>query len=108
VVVGDANGKTKLALKLPKKAKLSVSADQQVYSIASGSRNLAVLVVDVDRQGVRMVHNLRLVFPSVKIVAVTNDADKALRARRYGATAVVVSSQPAPVVSALVSALLGK
>ena len=68
------------------------------------------LKVDIDRQGLAMVHNLHTVFPQVRIVAVTSHPAKLVKARRFGAAAVVLagSGDTNQIVSATVSALLGR
>ena len=89
-----------------------ISADGHVFDVTGvSSSHVAVLVVDVDQHGVNMVHNLHIVFPPVKIVAITNKPGNVLRARRYGATTVVFGSDPATtnsIVSGFVNALLVK
>ena len=48
--------------------------------------------MDVDQYGVRMVHNLHLVFPTLKLIAVSSDSAKLARAKRFGATIVLPKS----------------
>jgi hypothetical protein len=53
------------------------------------------------------VHNLHILFPTVKLVAVTTKSSTADRARRYGATTVVLSSNPTgKLVSSFIDPLL--
>ena len=82
---------TKLPKQLPTSLKVAqrfVSGDETTSFViaASKSRNVQIIVVDADEYGARMVHNLRLVFPGIKIIAIANDPTKAARARANGAT----------------------
>src|SRR5205823_925259 len=71
LVVGDSSQRS-LALSVPK-AKLTVTPETKVWDTTFWSRNVAVVVVDLDKQGLALVHNLHTVFPSVRIVAVTKN-----------------------------------
>jgi hypothetical protein len=109
LVVGDRSRDT-LAVKVPRaKATVTVTPDSKVWDTTYWSRNVAVVVVDVDRQGLAMVHNLHTVFPSVRIVAVTKSPGKVVDARRFGASAVVLAGPATSrLVSATVASLLGR
>ena len=68
-----------------------------------------MVVVDIDKQGAAIVHNLHTVFPSVRIVAVTKYPAKVEKARRFGASAVILGGQATPqIVSSVVSSLLSR
>jgi uncharacterized repeat protein (TIGR02059 family) len=110
LVVGDGSARDTLAVKVPKaKATVTVTPDEDVWDTTYWSRNVAVVVVDVDRQGLALVHNLHTVFPSVRIVAVTKSPNKVVQARRFGASAVVLAGPAtSQLVSATVSSLLGR
>ena len=105
IVVGNAAGRSNLRLKLTAKANVVVVANGQVFDITGSQRRVAALVVDVDQYGLAMVHNLHIVFPSVKIVAVTTESAKVAKAKSAGATSVVFTSKSAS-MSNLVSGLL--
>jgi len=108
LVVGDGSRRDTLSINVPK-AKVMVTPDTKVWDTTFWSRNVAVVVVDVDRQGLALVHNLHTVFPSVRIVAVTKNPAKVVQARRFGASAVILSGPAtSQLVSATVSALLGR
>jgi len=108
LVVGGSSHRATLALHVPK-AKVMVTPDTKVWDTTFWSRNVAVVVVDLDRQGLALVHNLHTVFPSVRIVAVTKNPAKVVQARRFGASAVVLSGRAtSQLVSATISALLGR
>ena len=104
IVVGDAKGHSSLALKVEPNMEVVVTSDSRVFDVAGSSRNVAVIVVDVDAQGVKMIHNLHIVFPSVRIVAVTSHASDAVAAKRYGATYVVIGTSTPGATGAFVSA----
>jgi hypothetical protein len=107
VVVGDNSGKSNLSLKLQSNVKVQTVAMPTVYKATTAIKNAdVVLVVNIDQQGVHMVHNLHIVFPAAQIVAVTNSATNAVRARQYGATAVVLGGGTNGVVSGVVDSLL--
>jgi hypothetical protein len=105
VVVGNAAGQSGLSLKLKPNATVVVAPNGSVFDVTGSQRRVAALVVDVDKYGVAMVHNLHIVFPSVKIVAVTSDAGKVPAAKKAGASSVVYASSAAS-VNGLVSGLL--
>ena len=109
LIVAGGSPKTTIKVKVPK-AKVQNTAIANVFNTTFWSRNVAVVVVDIDRQGLAMVHNLHTVFPQVRIVAVTKDPAKLMKARRFGAAAVVLagSGDTNQIVSAAVSSLLGR
>ena len=108
LVVGGSSRSATLALDVPK-AKVMVTPDTKVWDTTFWSRNVAVVVVDLDRQGLALVHNLHTVFPNVRIVAVTKNPAKVVQARRFGASAVILAGPAtSKLVCATVSALLGR
>jgi methionine-rich copper-binding protein CopC len=60
--------------------------------VASKSRNVQVVVIDVSRYGLRPVSDLRLVFPSIRIVALAADLKTQLKAQQAGATVAMPRS----------------
>jgi hypothetical protein len=98
LVVGDT-----LAVSV-RRANVSQTSAAKVYEATFWSRDVGVVVVDVDRQGLALVHNLHTLFPGVRIVAVTTNPGTVAEARRYGAAAAGRSRS----LSAAVSALLGR
>ena len=56
---------------------------------ASPSRDVRVVVVDLDERGVGLVRDLRTVFPDVRLVAVGGDAPMRGAAMRAGAGAAL-------------------
>jgi hypothetical protein len=106
LVVGSGIGSMKLVVP---KAKVTVTSSSTVYDTTFWSRNVAVVVVDIDKQGAAIVHNLHTVFPSVRIVAVTKYPTKVEKARRFGASAVILGGNATPqIVSSVVSSLLSR
>jgi len=97
------------SIKLKPRAKIVTTSSVALFDRSFLARNVAVIVVDVDREGVRTVHNLHILFPTMKLVAVTTKSSTADRARRYGATAVVLSSHPTgKLVGSSIDLLLGR
>ncbi|HTZ05171.1 MAG TPA: PASTA domain-containing protein [Gaiellaceae bacterium] len=101
---------TQLPKKLPNGTKTAqrvvAGSDSSTFTIAANRRrNVQVVVVDVDEYGVRLIHNLRLVFPGVKLIAVTNSPAKAARARRFGANVVLTKAAVKTKLAKTVSAL---
>jgi hypothetical protein len=106
LVVGSDTGSMKLVVP---KAKVTVTSTSNVYDTTFWSPNVAVVVVDIDKQGAAIVHNLHTVFPSVRIVAVTKYPAKVEKARRFGASAVILGGEATPqTVSGVVSSLLSR
>ena len=104
LVVGSGTSSMKLVVP---KAKVTVTSTSTVYDTTFWSRNVAVVVVDIDKQGAAIVHNLHTVFPSVRIVAVTKYPAKVEKARRFGASAVILGGTTTPqIVSTVVRSLL--
>jgi CheY-like chemotaxis protein len=96
-----------VSLDLRSRVTVLVVRDREVFDRAAAVRaGVAALVLDVDREGIPLLHNLHIVFPDVPIVAVTAQAGKAVQARRSGAAAVVVTTAPNDVVSGVVDSLL--
>jgi len=61
-------------------------------------RNVQVVVVDVDRLGLGLVRGLRTVFPTVRIVALSNNRGVLARAKKAGANLAFARSTPDPKV----------
>ena len=66
--------------------RLTVTTTQSLFSmIASTTRNVQVVVIDVDRLGIQPIRDLRLVFPNVRILALTANSSVQRQARQAGA-----------------------
>jgi DNA-binding LytR/AlgR family response regulator len=59
------------------------------FGLAAGGANVGVIVVDVDEFGAALVRDLRVVFPNVKIVAVSSSRALRQAAKRSGANATL-------------------
>src|SRR5262249_18508483 len=76
--------------------KVSHTTSANVYEAAFWSRDVGMVVVDVDRQGLALVHNLHTLYPGLRIVAVTRSPAKAAVARRARAAPTVLRERAAP------------
>jgi hypothetical protein len=76
-------------------ARVVPAVGEDTWALAgSQERNVQVIVVDVDRYGLQLVRDLHTVFPSLKIVALTNDPRRLAQAVRAGAAVAVPRSTP--------------
>ncbi|CAB4689462.1 unannotated protein [freshwater metagenome] len=80
-------------LSLGAQAKVSVTTAWETADAVFTSRSVAAVVVNVDTQSIALVHSIHILYPNVQIVAVTSDPKRAVRARRFGASAVVLASK---------------
>jgi DNA-binding NarL/FixJ family response regulator len=67
-----------------------------------------VIVVDVDRYGLQLIRDLRLVFPTVRILGLTNDPRRLVQAVRAGATIAVPRSTPPKDLAKLIKRLASR
>jgi hypothetical protein len=81
----------------------SAGADAAFAAAAGDAARVAV--VDVDQYGVRFVHDLHSVFPSLRIVALASRDDALAAARIAGASATLPSTAPDSAVARLVARL---
>jgi uncharacterized repeat protein (TIGR02059 family) len=106
LVVGDDARRDILSVSVPK-ANVSVTTEANIFEATFWSRDVGVVVIDVDRQGLAIAHNLHVLFAGVRVVAVTTSSARAAEARRSGAAAVVLARpRTSRIVSAAVSALV--
>ena len=74
---------------------LPAAVGEDAWTLTGASnRNVEVIVVDVDRFGLQLIRDLRLVFPTVRILGLTNDPRRLVQAVRAGATIAVPRSTP--------------
>jgi hypothetical protein len=93
VVMAGAGLPTHLPPGTKQAARVVAGSDSSAWSFtADPKRNTQVVVVDVDQYGVRLVHNLHLVFPTVKLIAVSSKPSQLARAKKFGATVVLAKS----------------
>jgi hypothetical protein len=73
-----------------------VSDEDSPFTLAgSASRNVRVVVVDVDEHTLSLVHDLRTVFPRMAVVALAQEREKLAPAVAAGATVALPRSTPA-------------
>ena len=98
--------KTLIARDIGNGTRVVPAIGEDTWTIAgSQERNVQVIVVDVDRYGLQLVRDLHTVFPSVKIVALTNDPRRLAQAVRAGAAVAVPRSTPPADVAKLIRRL---
>ena len=64
-----------------------------------------MVVVDVDRYGLELVRDLRTVFPTLRIIALTNDPRRLAQSVRAGAAVAVPRSTPPKDLAKLINRL---
>ena len=69
------------------------------------ARNVQVIVINADEYGLSIVHDLRTVFPMVKLVVLTDDPAKLAKAIAAGASIALPRSSPSAAIVAVVSRL---
>jgi hypothetical protein len=88
---------------------VAVEGVEDAFNLAgSGSGDVQVMIVDVDQFGVGFVRDLHMVFPSMKIVALSRDPKLLAAALKAGATVALPSSTPSPTLAAVVAKLLAR
>jgi hypothetical protein len=81
------------------------SVDPTFDAAANRNRDVRVIVVDVDELGVATVHDLHVVFPSVKIVALAAGPKTMAAALKAGATIVLPRSTPPATLAKIIQRL---
>jgi hypothetical protein len=103
-IVVTISDSTKAAQRASRSAGHTIEATpEQAFEVAS-SRDASVVIVDADKYGVKLVHELRVVFPTTSIVALSRSKVTLAALTRQGAVALS-SSTPAATISALVDKL---
>jgi hypothetical protein len=107
VLAGNSHIRRDIALGLEDEGMRVVAAvgDDTWDVTGDASRNVRVLVIDVDRYGVELVRDLRTVFPSVAIIALTNDPRRLAQSVRAGATIAVPATTPPKDLAKLIERL---
>ena len=97
---------TEIARSIGNGARVVPAVGEDTWAIAgSQERNVQVIVVDVDRYGLQLVRDLHTVFPSLRIVALTNDPRRLAQAVHAGAAVAVPRSTPPADVAKLIRRL---
>jgi hypothetical protein len=95
VLVTGAGFRPQVAGKLRSTTRLTTTTTQSLFSmIASPTRNVQVVVIDLDRFGVRPIVDLRLVFPNIRILALSRSPKLQLKAQQAGATVAMSPVSP--------------
>jgi hypothetical protein len=90
VLTGGSSMRRDIAASVGKGLRVTAALDEDTWTLTgSTSRNVQVVLVDVDRFGLELVRDLRLVFPSIRILALTNDPRRLAQSIRAGATLAV-------------------
>ena len=72
----------------------------------TGTGDVQVMVVDVDQFGVSFVRDLHVVFPNMRIVALSKSPKLLAAALKAGASVALPSSTPSPTLAAVIARLL--
>jgi hypothetical protein len=91
-------------------ARLVASTGDSAFELAGDPKhNVQVIVVDADQYPLSLIHNLRIVFPSssVRLIVLTNDAKKRMRAIAAGATIALPKGTSSGKLAKVVAALAG-
>jgi hypothetical protein len=106
VLAGGSNIRKDIALGLANGMRVISTVGEDTWTVTgSASRNVGVIVVDVDRYGLELVSDLRTVFPSVRIIALTNDPRRLAQAIKAGAAVAVPRSTPPKDLAKLITQL---
>jgi hypothetical protein len=108
VLTGDALPK-KLPIRTAQRQRLVPATSSETAFSVTGDpkRNVQVIVVDADEFGLSLVHDLRTVFPNIKLVAVTSDPAKLARAVKAGATLALPKKTSTEKLAKVVTTLSG-
>jgi hypothetical protein len=88
---------------------LPAAVGEDAWSLTGApTGNVEVIVVDVDRYGLQLIRDLRLVFPTVRIIGLTRDPRHLVQAIRAGATIAVPSSTPSTDLAKLIQRLASR
>jgi DNA-binding response OmpR family regulator len=88
VLAGEQHPKTVVQSALVgTRARVVAQADlDETFALAaSGSHDIKIVVVDVDKHGVSFVSDLRTVFPTIRVIAIATQPADRVRALRAGA-----------------------
>jgi DNA-binding NarL/FixJ family response regulator len=89
-------------------ARLVASTGDSAFALTGDpKRDVQVIVVDADEFSLSFVHDLRTVFPTVRLVVLTDDPKKLSRAIAAGATIALPKRSAAEKLAKVVAALTG-
>jgi DNA-binding NarL/FixJ family response regulator len=107
VLTGAApsNARTQLPKRKPKV--LSANGVETTFdAAASRSNDVRVIVVDADQFGLAFIRDLHVVFPSVRIIALSSSPRMMVRALKTGATIAMPRSTPPALLARVIRRLL--
>ena len=91
---------------MPKRVLAVADADEAFELLSASTRTRSVVVVDADDFGTRFVRDLRAVFPSTRLIAVSREPATRREALRAGAVrALPRSAPPASLRTAIAAAV---
>ena len=106
VLAGGSNMRSDIAASLASGIGVVSTVGEETWTVTgSPSRNVRVIVVDVDRNGLELVRDLRTVFPNVRIIALTNDPRRLAQSVRAGAAVAVPRTTPPKDLAKLINRL---
>jgi hypothetical protein len=109
VVDGAPEIRTALVALLAGRARVTQSDPDETFGIVGKpTRHVRVVVTDVDLYTVALVRDLRIVFPELRIVALSTNQQRLTNARKAGANVALPSSTPATDLALAVRRLLGQ
>jgi hypothetical protein len=85
----------------------ATSSDNAFAVTGDPKRNVQVIVVDADEYGLSLIHDLRTVFPMVKLIALSDNAAKLARAVKAGATLALPKKTTTTKLAKVVTSLSG-
>ena len=95
-----------MAIAEPKQGRVRKLTAEQAYLYAT-YHNVSVIVLDADTYGLTLIQNLREVFPSTAVIAISKSPQTLARAARLGAIAVPANASPTK-LSALIARVLAR
>jgi hypothetical protein len=106
IVVLSDTGRTAQAISKPKKGRIRKLTPEQAYLFAT-YHDVSVIVLDADTYGVALIKNLRTVFPSTAVIAISKNPQTLATVARLGAIAVP-ANVPTSKLAALIARVLAK
>jgi hypothetical protein len=87
--------------------RVTQAAPEATFALASSrNRNVRVIVVDVDMYPLTFIRDMHMIFPTLRIVALSKNGLTLSRARRAGATLALRRSMPSKMIAEAVVKLL--
>ena len=93
---------------MPRRVSSATGADQTFGHIASTPHEVSVVVVDADAYGTRFVSDLRAVFPTVRVIAISREPARRMLAIRAGATLALPRDTTARQLAKAIALIAGR